>query len=68
MKTSKAAEMPAPGTGVGQKAEPACQLVAGVSWRLAGEAVVTSWADAVQLPSARHRRGDRAGRRPRACR
>src|SRR5436305_13695951 len=38
MKTSKAAEMPTPGTAEGQKAEPAFQLVAGVNCRLGGDA------------------------------
>src|SRR5579864_53824 len=44
MKASKAAEMPTPGTAVGQKAEPTCQLVAAVSCRLAGDAPGLSWA------------------------
>src|SRR5580692_2792511 len=42
MNVSKAAVMPAPGTGVGQKAEPACQLTACVNCRLAGDPVVTT--------------------------
>src|SRR5689334_12453151 len=44
MNVSNAAVMPAPGTGVGQKAEPATQFVAGVTSRFGGDAVVTSWA------------------------
>ena len=36
--------MPAPGTAVGEKAEPTCQLVAGVNCKLGGEAVLLSWA------------------------
>ena len=44
MNASNAAVTPTPGTGVGQKAEPASQFVAGVTCRLAGDAVVTSWA------------------------
>jgi hypothetical protein len=39
---SKEAETPAPGTGVGQKAEPTSQFVAGVSSRFGGDAVVLS--------------------------
>src|SRR5579871_6781717 len=38
MNMSKAAEMPPLAKGVGQKAEPACQVVAGVSCRFAGDA------------------------------
>src|SRR5579859_2924743 len=38
MKMSKDAVTPTPGTAVGQKAEPAFQLVAGVSCRLGGDA------------------------------
>src|SRR5689334_18949421 len=45
MYASNVAEMPTPGTGAGQNAEPTTQLVAGVSCRLAGEAVVTSCAE-----------------------
>jgi hypothetical protein len=44
MNASNVAEIPTPGTGVGQKAEPTCQLVAGVSCRLTGEALATSCA------------------------
>ena len=45
MNASNAAVMPAPGAGVGQKAEPATQLVAGVTARLGGDAVVPSAAE-----------------------
>src|SRR5579864_8024733 len=38
-KMSKATDRPTPGTAVGQNAEPACQLTAGVSSRLGGDAV-----------------------------
>src|SRR5947209_7151420 len=39
MNASNVAVMPAPGTGTGQNAEPACQLVAGVSCKLGGDDV-----------------------------
>src|SRR6266568_2553244 len=42
IKASKAAVMPAPGTGVGQNADPANQLVAGVNCRLGGVALLFS--------------------------
>jgi hypothetical protein len=42
MKASKATLIPVPGTGVGEKAEPACQFVAAVSCKLAGDALVLS--------------------------
>src|ERR1700750_2712539 len=42
---SNAAVTPAPGTGVGQNAEPASQLVAGVNCRLAGDGLLTTWAE-----------------------
>src|SRR5579863_3512147 len=42
MNMSKDAEMPALATGLGQKAEPTIQLVAGVSCRLGGDALVLS--------------------------
>ena len=45
MNASNAAVMPTPGTGVRQNAEPDSQFVAGVTCRLAGESVVTTWAD-----------------------
>ena len=41
-KMSKDTLTPAPATGVEWKAEPTCQLVAGASCRLGGEAVVLS--------------------------
>src|SRR5690242_17421184 len=45
MNASNAAETPAPGTGVGQNAEPTSQLAAGVSCRLAGDGLVTTCAE-----------------------
>src|ERR1700722_43208 len=45
MEESKAAEMPTPGTAVGQNADPASFAVAAVSWRLAEVPEVTSDAD-----------------------
>src|SRR6266480_2824021 len=44
MNASNAAVTPTPGTAIGQKAEPATQLVAGVNCRLAGDAELTTWA------------------------
>jgi hypothetical protein len=42
MDMSKDAVIPAAATGVGQNAEPACQVVFGVSCRLGGDALVLS--------------------------
>jgi hypothetical protein len=44
MNASNVAVMPAPGTGAGQNAEPTCQLSAGVTCRLAGEALAMTCA------------------------
>jgi hypothetical protein len=45
MNASNAADTPAPGTAVGQNADPACQFVAAVNCRFGGDAPGFSTAD-----------------------
>ena len=63
MNSSNAAVSPAPGTGVGQNAEPATQGVAGVTSQVRRRRGRDELGGAVELPAARDRRRDRARRR-----